>query len=231
MNTRIFKLIFTLTLGSLIISSCLKDDFLNSDRVPQAGFTMINVYPGTDFIIHKADNNYIQTMNNPLQFKGINFVSLYPGNRKIQTIDKANTSLIDSTYSIKDSVLYTSFVYSKPNAKAAQHLIEDKLLDNLASNSAFRFLNLAYNQPIVNLYIDDAKVIENRVYDGNLVADHYKFVSTASGLKKITVKNQANETLAERQVNLTNSMHYSIILVKLTAEDKYELIVHQQYRN
>lgn len=232
MKTHIIKLFFLFSICTFLLSSCLKDDFLNNDYVPQAGFTMINAHSATDYIIHKADNNFIQTMNNPLHFKGINFVYLYPGNRKIQTIDENNNILIDSIYTVKDSTLYTSFVYTKPNEKAGQRLSEDVLLSNLGTNAAFRFLNFAHNQPTVNLSIGDTKVVENRAYDGStVVADHYKFVSTASGAKKITIKNQANETLAEKDVTLHALMHYSILLIKHSDDNSYEILLHQQYRN
>lgn len=231
MNTYRIKLFLLTAVSTFILSSCLKDD-LNSPNVPQAGFTMINVYDEANYIIHKADNNFIQTMNNPLSFKGINFVYLYPGNRKIQTIDPANKVLIDSTYTIKDSLLYTSIVYAKADNKVGQRLISDTLLNNLATNSAYRFVNLTHDMINIDLYIGDTKVIDNRGYDGNtLISNHYKFVSQTSGTKKIIAKNNANETLAEKDLNMTAGMHYSIVLIKSTTENKYELIVHQQYRN
>jgi hypothetical protein len=231
MNTHIIKLLFLAVASTLMMTSCLKDD-LNSPNVPQAGFTMINVHTASSHIIHKADNNFIQTMNNPLVFKGINFVYLYPGNRKIQTIDASNEILIDSTYAIKDSILYTSFVFTKADNKIGQHVVQDTLLNNLATNSAFRFLNLANDNIDVDLYINDTKVIDDSSYDGNtLVRNHYKFLTQSSGAKKIIIKNNANDILAEKDVNMVAGMHYSFVLIKDTAENKYELVAHQQYRN
>lgn len=231
MNMHTIKLFIFAITSTLLMTSCLKDD-LNSPNVPQAGFTMINVHTGSNYIIHKADNNFIQTMNNPLLFKGINFVYLYPGNRKIQTINASNTVLIDSTYAIKDSLLYTSFVFTKADNKIGQHIAVDTLLTNLNTNSALRFLNLAYDKINVDLYVGDTKIIEERSYDGNtLVLNNYKFTTQSSGAKKITVKNNANETLAEKDVNMVGGMHYSFVLIKHTTENKYELIAHQQYRN
>lgn len=231
MNTHIIKLLLLAITSTLLMTSCLKDD-LNSPNVPQAGFTMINVHTSSPHIIHKADNNFIQTMNNPLTFKGINFVYLYPGNRKIQTIDASNKLLIDSTYAIKDSLLYTSFVYTKTDNKVGQHVSSDTLINNLNTNSAFRFLNLAYDKLSVDIYIGDDKVIENRIYDGDtFIKNNYKFTAQASGDKKIIVKNTANDILAEKEIKMSAGMHYSLILIKHTTENKYELIAHQQYRN
>jgi len=231
MNTYNIKLFFLAVLSTLTLTSCLKDD-LNSPNVPQAGFTMINLYTGANSVIHKADNNFIQTMNNPLPFKGINFVYLYPGNRKIQTIDSSNKILIDSTYAIKDSLLYTSIVFDKADNKVGQRVVSDTLLSNLSTNGAFRFVNLSFDRISVDLFIGDTKVISNRAYDGNtLVPNNYKFVSQSSGNKKITVKNNANEMLAEKDINILAGMHYSFVLIKHTTENKYELVVHQQYRN
>jgi hypothetical protein len=231
MNTYNIKLFFLTVISSFILTGCLKDD-LNSPNVPQAGFTMINVYTGANSIIHKADNNFIQTMNNPLPFKGINFVYLYPGNRKIQTIDPSNKILIDSTYAIKDSLLYTSIVFDKADNKVGQRVVSDTLLNNLSTNAAFRFVNLASDMINVDLYIGDTEVITNRSYDGNtLVTSNYKFVSQSSGNKKIIIKNNANETLAEKDLNMLAGMHYSFVLIKHTTENKYELVAHQQYRN
>lgn len=231
MNTHIFKLFFLAIASSLVMTSCLKDD-LNSPNIPQAGFTMINVHTGSNSIIHKADNNFIQTMNNPLPFKGINFVYLYPGNRKIQTIDPTNKILIDSTYAIKDSLLYTSIVFSKAENKVGQHVVSDTLLNNLSTNSGIRFVNLAYDKINVDLYIGENKVFANRTYDGNTLSNNsFKFVSQSSGQKKLIAKNSAGDTLAEKDINLSTGMYYTLILIKHNTENTYELIAHQQYRN
>lgn len=231
MNKHIFKLFFISLFSTFMLSSCLKDD-LNSPNVPQAGFTMINVHSASDFIIHRADNNLIQTMNNPLRFKGINFVYLYPGNRKIQTIDADNKIIVDSTYSIKDSLLYTSFVYTKALNKVGQRMIEDALLPNLETNSAFRFLNLAHDKINVDLFIGDTQTLDNRAYDGEtFVANNYKFTSNATGNKRITVKNQAGQVLAEKEVDMKVRMHYSIVLIKNTTNNDYEILVYEQYRS
>lgn len=231
MNTHIIKLLFLVITSTLMMTSCLKDD-LNSPNVPQAGFTMINVHTASNHIIHKADNNFIQAMNNPLTFKGINFVYLYPGNRKIQTIDASNKLLIDSAYTIKDSSLYTSYVFTKAENKIGQHIIADTLLSNLGTNAAFRFLNFSYDKINVDMYDGETKILNNRPYDGNtLLSSHYKFATYSSGSKKIIIKNDANAILAEKDVNIVAGMHYSFVLIKHTTEDKYELVAHQQYRN
>ena len=233
MNKNIFKLFFILTLGTYFMSSCLKDDLNEyNDYPPQAGFSMINAYSGSDFVIHKADNNFIQTMNEPLRFKEINFVYLYPGNRKIQTINKENKILMDSTFSIKNGSLYTSFLFTKSGNKLGQHLVSDTLVDNLASNSAIRFLNFAFDKNNIDVYLDDTQIIENRNFDGNAVVfDHFKFISQPSGVNKITVKDANQSILAEKELTFSAGIHYTLLLIKSSGENKYELIAHQQYRN
>lgn len=231
MNKHNITLLFVFLFSTFILSSCLKDD-LESPNVPQAGFTMINVHSGSSYIIHRADNNFIQTMNNPLLYKGINFVYLYPGNRKIQTIDPDNNVIVDTTYTVKDSLLYTSLVYTKTNNKVGQRMVEDSLLNNLESNSAYRFINLSHDKVTVDLFIGDNLISDNQAYDGDaLVANNYKFKSTETGTKRITVKNQAGQTLAEKDVNLRAHLHYSMVFIKNTANDDYELFVYEQYRN
>ena len=234
MNIHILKLFSILILSSIILTSCLKDnDDLNNLDVPQGGFTMMNVYSSTNFVIHKADNNFIQSMNSPLQFKGINFAYLFPGNRKIQTIDFENKILIDSTYTIKDGLLYSSIIYTKTNEKAGQILTEDKLLSDIGNNAAYRFLNLANNMTEADLYIGDTKVVDNRAFDGaNFITNNYKFESIVSGAKKIIVKNQADEVLAEKDITLNTKVHYSMILIRnMKNNNNYELIVYEQYKN
>ena len=231
MNKHIFKLLFVSLFSTFFLSSCLKDD-LESPNVPQAGFTMINVHSASNYIIHRADNNFIQTMNNPLLYKGINFVYLYPGNRKLQTIDADNKIVIDTTYTVKDSLLFTSFVYTKPANKVGQRMVEDALLGNLDSKSAYRFINLAHDKVTVNMYLGDAVEREDHAYDGDaVVANHYKFQPTDTGTKRITIKNQAGQTLAEKDVNLRAHLHYSLVFIKNTANEDYDLFVYEQYRN
>lgn len=234
MNTKYLKLLLITTFFTLLFSSCMKDSDLspNDNMIAQAGFTMINAYTGSDYVVHKADNNFIQTMNNPLTYKAINFVYLYPGNRKIQTIDKENRILLDSTYAIKNAHLYTSIVFKKPGNKLGQHLVADSLLTNTASNSAIRFLNLAENKNNLDVYIGDTKVVSERDYDGNTtILNHFKFFSQNSGSTTVTIKDQEDNLLIERTINFAAGMHYTFILLNTSKENNYELLVHQQYRN
>lgn len=233
MKTKFIHLLITCVLGTGILSSCLKDDLSpNSPNIPQAAFTMINLYSIAPYVIHKADNNFIQTMNRPLQFKEINFVYLYPGNRKIQTIDHNNEVLIDSTFTIKDSTLYTSFVFDKPNNKAGQILTTDKLLNNLETNAGVRFLNLSKDEIAVDAYIGDVKIADNRAYDGANTAQNltnYLFVSQQSGDRKITIRNSSDEILVEKDFNFKAKMHYTLTLVKRSTANEYDLWIYTQY--
>ncbi|MCA5005757.1 DUF4397 domain-containing protein [Sphingobacterium bovistauri] len=234
MNKKSIKLFLFATLGLFFLNGCMKDsDELLNDLPPQAFFTMINAYEGSDFVIHKADNNFIQTMNNPLLFKAINFVYLYPGNRKIQTIDKQNNIIIDSTFTIKDESLYTSIIFRTLGNKAGQHLIVDSLVNNLATNSALRFLNLAEGTHNINVFLSNTAIISNRNFDGTTAdLNHFKFVPQQSGFNKIIIKDESNQTLIEKDINLAPGIHYTIALIKSSIdENKYEIIAHQQYRN
>lgn len=228
------KLFLFAALGLFSLNSCMKEDFENHNdytNIAQAFFTMINAYGSSEFVIHKADNNYIQTMNNPLKFKEINLVALYPGNRRLQTLDKDNKILIDSTYAIKDKTLYTSIIFNKSGNKAGQHLIVDTLLNNLANNAAIRFVNLAEGTENVDLFVGNNEVISNRSFDGTkYLPQNYKFIPQQLSMAKVTAKDAANNTLAEREISFSAGIHYTFILIK-NINSQYEIIAHQQYKN
>lgn len=231
MKTNIFKLLTTLVIGAFLLSSCLKDD-LQSPRIPQAGFSMVNIFSSSTFLINKADNNYIQTMNNPLRFKEINFIYLYPGNRNLETFDDKNNLILDSTFTIKDSLLYTSFIFNKTKDLAAQQLVEDKLLNTDESNAAFRFLNFSYDKLKIDLYSDDKKIIEDRNFDGNaLNLENFQFTNIHSGEHTFVVKDKNNLPIIQKEVNLKSHIHYSLMLIKNSLNDQYELLITDQYRN
>lgn len=234
MKSRILKVLFAacIAVTTTLQQSCLKDD-LDYSNVPQAGFTMINLYDQADGIIHKADNNYIQAMNSPLQYKGINFVYLYPGNRRIQTLSLNGNVLLDSVYTIKDSLLYTSVVFSKPNATVGQLLIEDQLVENLEdSQVALRFFNLAKSNITADVFVDNTQLVDDRTFDGIPTSNHDKFdfVKASATAQKIIVKNQQDEVVAEKELKLNARRQYSIFLINKEESNTYEILIFEQYR-
>lgn len=219
-----FASIFLFTL--LVITGCLKDD--TSPILPQAGFTMINLYSNANFIIHRADNNYIQTMNNPLGYKQIDFAYLYPGVRKIQSIDNQNKVLIDTAYTIKDSLLYTSFLFDKSSNKAGQLLVEDIITNKSDNNPSIRFLNFDKSK-IVDVFFDNEKVFAERGFDGESIdKSNFSFIPKTAGKRKIIIKDASETKIAEKEFEFTNKTYYSIVFIE--SNDTYEILIYTQYK-
>ncbi|SKB59570.1 protein of unknown function [Sphingobacterium nematocida] len=217
MKTKTIKLFFIALLSVSVLSGCLKDnDDINN--IPRATLTMVNAYTASPYILHMADNNYLQSPHNPLQYNtfGTPPSYLYTGNRKIKTISADSKTLIDTVYTFKDSSYYTSFVYGTLE-KPKQIIAEDKEVENLGTKSALRFFHLANNTAKVNVYLNskETPIYSNRAIEDVLTGEnltHATFVAQNSGKTNIIVTDESNNTLIERSVDLAAGRYYSIIL-------------------
>lgn len=199
-----------------MLSSCLKDN----DEIanyPQAALTMVNAYTPSHHIYHRADNNSIQTNGNPIQYKAYTYAYLFPGNRKLSTLDDANKTILDTTYSFKDSTYYTSFVYGNIT-KSRQLITQDKFIADLGTKTGLRFFHLANNQSKVNVYLgtnETTAIYPNRIFEGSEAINNPNstFTAQTSGKQKVTIKDENNTTLIDREYDFVAGKYYSIILI------------------
>lgn len=217
MKTQTIKLFFVALLSVSFLSGCLKDnDDINN--IPRSVLTLVNAYSPAPYITQMADNNYLTTGYNPLEYNTYSAIpqSLFTGNRKIKTLSPNNQILIDTVYTFRDSTYYTSFVYG--TAELPKQIIsEDKSVEQLNDKSALRFFHLANNTGKVNVYLNtketaiySAREIEDALIGENL--EHAKFVAQANGKTNIIITDAENNTLIERTVDLAAGRYYSIIL-------------------
>lgn len=217
MKSQTIKLFFIALLSVSVLSGCLKDnDDINN--IPRATLTMVNAYTASPYIMHMADNNYLQSPYNPLQYNtfGMPPSYLYTGNRKIKTISSDSKTLVDTVYTFKDSSYYTSFVYGTLE-KPKQIIAEDREVENLNTKSALRFFHLANNTTKVNVYLNskDTPIYQDRAIEDVLTGEsltHTTFVAQNSGQTNIIITDENNNTLVERSVDLAAGRYYSIIL-------------------
>lgn len=207
------QLFLTVLFSVIFLSSCLKDND-NMGYYPQAAFTMVNAYSPTNAVIYQADQNAIQSPMNPLVFKSYTFAYLFPGNRRIQTIASDSKTIVDTLYSFKDSTYYTSFVYG--TIEKPRHLIStDKLLSNLETKAAIRFLHLANNIGKVDVFVGDEQTprFDDRNFSESLKSEETTFTQQNSGKQKIIVKDELGNKVLEREFDFAAGLHYSLILI------------------
>ncbi|GGH27008.1 DUF4397 domain-containing protein [Sphingobacterium alkalisoli] len=209
-----FKLLFTIVLGTIIMSSCLKDK--DYEPVPHAVFTMVNGYTEDTKLAYYADNNRIPLPFGFLQYQEMErYRNLFVGNRRIRIVDESQKTIIDTNYTFKDSTSYTSFVFG--NDEATEHIItEDQSVEDLGDETAVRFLHLSTIADEVSVYIgsDSEPVFAGRTTESaSSPEENHLFVANTSGKQNIVVKNTDGTTIIEREYDFKPGRYLSIILV------------------
>ncbi|MEN5234259.1 hypothetical protein [Sphingobacterium faecium] len=218
---RLLSLITVFTVG-LFVASCSKDKD-DHQPIPAALFTMINGYSGAKAVIYYADGNILQNPNFPLLYKSQSKVGLFPGSRKI-TITSRDGNLIDSTIVVKDSTIYSSFLYGS-KLKPAQAITTDRVNKEIKkTESGLRFFNFYEGSDQVTLHIGDqaapAAWTDRAKETQQSVTAHESFIAQKSGTFTVVAKNKAGKTLASREnIKLAENHYYSFILIGDPAQD------------
>lgn len=217
MKTKTIKLFFIALLSVSFLSGCLKDND-DMNNIPRAVLTLVNAYTPAPYITQMADNNYLTTDYDRLEYNKYSSLpkTLFTGNRKIKTISPENNVLVDTVYTFRDSSYYTSFVFGSAQAPK-QIITEDKSVDNLGNKSALRFFHLANNTAKVNVYLNskETPIYSNRSIEDVLAGEnlaHANFVAQNSGKTNIIITDENNNTLIERTVDFAAGRYYSIML-------------------
>lgn len=225
-NYRLFNFI-AIALATFLLSSCLKDN--DDQRIPAAFFTMVNGYSDANAVVYYADGGPLQNLNYPLEFKSYTpIVGLFTGARKIAVSAEYNTVLVDTTVTIKDSTIYTSFIYGN-KSKPVQVITTDKINKEIKNTeSGLRFFNFAEGTDQVTLQIaSQTSPTEwtNRAKETqNSATAHQGFIAQKSGTYTVIAKDKAGKTIATRKdIKLAENYYYSLILIGKATDEKNPL--------
>lgn len=237
MKSTAFVLFSALIVSVLFLGSCLKD----GDTAPQphAVLTMVNGFPSTSPVGYALENNVL-TPGLGIDYRSYSYVNIFPGTRRLlarQYGRGVGASLVDTVHTFRDSSFYTSFLYG--DVDDVKHLlIEDQPLEELGSESGFRFLHLGANVGAVTVYFDstDEPIFSNRQLENSLDSDEsddYDFIAQPSGTTKVIVRGEDGETLVEREYDFMEGYQYSLILIGNADSEDFPLYlgVVRQYRS
>lgn len=226
-NYRLFNFI-AIALAAFFLTSCLKD---NDDQpIPAALLTMVNGYTDANAVIYFADGGSLQNPNYPLGFKSYAQIGLFTGARKITVSAEYNTKLTDTTVTIKDSTIYTSFLFGT-KSKPVQVITTDRINKDIKNTeSGLRFFNLAEGTDLVSLKIgDQASPSEwtNRAQETqNSASAHQGFIAQKSGTFTVTARDKSGKTIATRSdIKLVEGYYYSLILIGKANDEKKPLYI------
>ena len=222
-NYRLFNFI-AIALAALFLTSCLKD---NDDQpIPGALFTMVNGYSDANAVIYYADGGSLQNPSYPLGFKSYTQIGLFTGARKIAVSAEYNKILTDTTITVKDSTIYTSFLFGS-KSKPVQVVTTDRINKDIKNTeSGLRFFNFAEGTDLVSLKIGDLTSPTewtNRAKETqNSASAHQGFIAQKSGTFTVTARDKAGKTIATRSdIKLVEGYYYSLILIgKANDENK-----------
>lgn len=214
-------LIIACMAGVALLSSCLKDE--DVQPIPAAGLTMVNSFIESQSVIYGIDGRAIQNNFSPLTYRHYGFIEVYArSNRRLEVYASGNQNqiqLVDTTFAVRDSVFYSSFVYGTGNMP--QHfLTEDRVpagTTDPTAIAAVRFFNLANTPHRVTLKIgetDPVPAFGNRPTEtpqsGKAGED---FVVVPTGTYEVTVEDEDGTTLASRTGIALSAGSYTTIFL------------------
>lgn len=210
------QLLSCLLLGIVTLSSCLKD---NNDYVaPPAGYmTFINAFPESAGLHFQIDSRMLNNGYRPVAFREYSVAALYAGSRNIRVFPaEENKTLIDSTIAVRDSIAYSSYVYGTKSAPKFA-MTQDRSIDNLDDNVAFRFLNFANGVGNVNLFLGNestASFANRPVETGASAVANQIFVAKEIGNVSITATDASGTEIATREsYSFKKGYYYTLILI------------------
>ncbi|MGO1243650.1 MAG: DUF4397 domain-containing protein [Sphingobacterium sp.] len=204
-----------LILSVFAFSSCLDDD---DDYVPiPTGYmTFINGFSQSSQVVYDLNGP-----NSPFAVQYQAYLrppyGVQVGQRSLQIYSYDDRApLVDTLITVKDSAAYSTFAYGTIEEPQFA-LIEDKSLEDLDQKSAFRFLNLANNTGVVNLYLGDeaTPIFEDRATEtGTSATEHQTFIASESGSFSIKVTDASGAEVATRDnYEFKKGQYYTFILI------------------
>jgi hypothetical protein len=156
-NFQSLVVIFTLSLSTIFLSSCLKD-LSNDEPQDASALNVVNASPGPLAINFFLDNNLV---NGPGLSYGqeSSYILAVSGNRKFDATQRGSfNSLIADTLSLEPDKYYSIFITGE-NTALSTLLTEDDLSDPASGKAKLRFINLSPNGGNISLTLQDGTVI------------------------------------------------------------------------
>jgi len=205
--------------GTLLLGSCLRGD--EPEPVPAAGMTFINTFIEAQEVAYRIDRNFIQDAFNPLPYRSYGFGLLYAReNRRLEAFSSYQEArIIDTTFTVRDSVFYSSIVYGTHDDP--RHFVtEDRIpagTQNPQEIAAVRFYNLANLPKRATLYIGDLETpaaFRNRPLETPASGKAGEaFIPIQPGDYTLTVVDEDGATIAIRSgISLPKGSYTSIFL-------------------
>lgn len=216
------SLIIALIAGVALLGGCLR----GSDPQPElvGGTTFVNTFIEADAVFYFVDRNTISGLN-PLRYRSYGPrppVYVYPGEgRRLEIYSSyEDARIVDTTFTVQDSVYYSSIVYGTHDDP--RHFItEDRVpegVDDPSTIAAVRFYNLANTERRMTLRIGDIEPVStfrNRSLETPETGKEGEdFIPVATGNYTVSVVDEDGETVATRQntVDLPAGSYTSIFL-------------------
>lgn len=215
------SLIVAFVASVVLLGSCLRGNDPEPERV--GGTTFINTFIEADAAFYYVDRNTIEGLN-PLGYRTFSRwpIYIFPGeNRRLEIYSTyEDNRLVDTTFTVQDSVYYSSIVYGTHDDP--RHFItEDRIpedVDDPAAIAAVRFYNLANTDRRVTLHIGEmepAAAFRNRPLETPQTGKAGEnFIPVAAGTYIVSVVDEDGETVATREsrVDLSAGSYISIFL-------------------
>lgn len=186
------KLAFILLVGTVLVSSCMKED--NTPQEPSAMVFFVNAYAPQQNIAYYLDGNPLSTS----RYGNIGVYFLALGNRKLSVTTTNNVPITDTTFATEENATYTSFIFG--TAASPKLLISNDVpLSDLGNKAALRFIHMAQGvDEEVDFYIGDEKidVLSGRVQETKeSLVESQKFIAVDNGTFDIWIKDKEGNKL------------------------------------
>lgn len=215
------SLIVAFVASVALLGSCLRGTDPQPEQV--GGLTFVNTFIEAEAAYYYVNRNAIQGLD-PLPYRsyGPQWPVYYPGeSRRLEIYSTyQDNRLVDTTFTVRDSVYYSSIVYGTHDAP--RHFVtEDRIpegVDDPRAIAAVRFFNLANSDHRVTLRIGDiepAAAFRNRPLETAQTGKAGEaFTQVAIGTYAISVVDEDGETVATRQgtVDLPAGSYTSVFL-------------------
>ena len=224
--------LFYVVLGTLFLTSCLKDPDGPTPSYRYGGMIFINAYPEAHGVYFRIDEKTVQfpTTDYIIPYKSIGpLVGLYSGSRRFEVFSEnfgSKTPIIDTSITVTDSTYYSSIVYG--DKESPKYLLAtDTELKDLDQGSGIRFFNLANELDEATLLFDDKAVeaFTDRAQESDsTLTTTEKFLALSSGGQTLTAKDKEGNEIAKREnFQFQKGRYYSIILIgsKSNADTPY----------
>ena len=203
------SLMVALVAGVALLGGCLRDGDTQPEYV--GGMTFVNTFIEASPVYYYIDHRNVQGLN-PIDYRtyGPRWPLYMAGaDRRLEIYSTyENNRLVDTTFTVQDSVFYSSIVYGTHDDP--RHFVtEDRIPegeDNPEEIAAVRFYNLANTSHRVTLKMGDMEPLPaftNRPLETPETGKEGEaFIPVATGSYTVSVVDETGETVATRQGTL-----------------------------